>query len=171
MVRSESIPKNTPERGVPALFRAALQTRRILERAWDGGTAYQGITLSPDDVPSRGQCGVSSVWAARQLLTNLGVNAQFTEGKIHLGDHTDDHVWVEVHDVAEVPLVVDVTSDQYQSLHGTTVHVGQYGDDPGVSYEPIDHFDPYDIPRKKLMARYALLEQNIARLPRRFRSL
>lgn len=165
MPKLEQIPKHDPERGVPILLQHVLAARRLLEHTWDDKTAFQGITLTPEDKIPRGQCAVSSVYLARQL-TQAGATAFYTEGKIHLDGKTDDHVWVEVRGVAEHPLIADVTPDQYQNILGTTVHVGPYGEKPGVVYEPTEYCEPYDIPHKKLMARYVLLEQKISRLQR-----
>lgn len=152
------------------VFRHALATRAMLERVWDETTAFQGITLRPDDVPSRDQCGVSTLWLARHLL-DQGVETRFVEGKIHLlSGNGDDHVWVEAR-LNDTPTVIDLTSDQYQSILGTSVHMGQYGSEADTigRYTPEQYLDPYDVPRRKLMARYALLEQKIAMLPRRHR--
>ena len=164
-LRHKSLPKIDLEQDMGGLFRFGLQARPLLEDAWDNRTAYQGIKLKPDDVPSRGQCGVSSVWIARQL-SRAGVRALFTEGKINLGNMAEDHVWVEVHDIIEEPLILDLTSDQYQHILGTSLHVGRYGHDMGIAYEPLEHFEPFAVPRKKLIGRYALLEQNIDQLTR-----
>jgi hypothetical protein len=166
MPKIEAIPLNDPERSLPALFRHAFAARTMLEKVWDDETAFQGIKLQPEDTPSRGQCGVSSVWFSRHLARQ-GVTAYFTEGLIAINDFTDEHVWVEVRGLGPEPYVADITSDQYRTMHGTAVHVGHYGDELVCDYRPQEHFDPYNIPHKKLMARYALLESKIARLPRR----
>lgn len=154
-----------------ALFEHALAARAMLERAWSDETAYQNIALQPGDPTSRGQCGVSSVWLSRYLL-DLGFNAKFTEGLIYVASSTgNEHVWVEVQDELDERLVVDIASDQYQSPLGTAVHVGTYADTTETigRYAPEQYFDPTNIPRKKLMGRYAILESNIANLPRRHR--
>jgi hypothetical protein len=167
-MKLERIPVGDHSRAMPALFRHALATRDMMERAWDDRTAYQGIVLQPDDPISRGQCGVTSTWFSRYLVRQ-GVDARFTEGTIELTNGRDEHVWVEVHDIADEPLVVDLTSDQYRSVLGTSVHVGHYGSDVIGHYQPKEHFDPFHLPQKKMMARFAILEANIARLPRRQR--
>lgn len=151
----------------------SMAVRAMLERAWSPATAYQGITLTPEDVPARGQCGVSSLWLAR-YLAGQGLDAQFTEGKIHLlSGEGDEHVWVEARGVSDEPLVVDITSDQYRSVLGATVHIGKYADNDEVigRYTPENYFDPYAVPRKKLLGRFALLEERLAGLPRRHRAL
>jgi len=152
-------------------FRQAIAVRAMLEKAWDSRTAYQGITLADNDPISRGQCGVSNVWFGR-FLQQQGVDTRFVEGKIYVKNHQvgDDHVWVEAHGISEQPLIIDITSDQYATIFGTPVHMGQYGDDGIIGrYTPEQSFDPSHLPHKKLMARFALLEQNIASLPRRHR--
>lgn len=168
MPKLEPIPTHNNQPSLGALFRHAMAARTMLEKAWDDQTAYQGITLTPEDAPSRGQCGVSAVWLGRHLLAQ-GVDTYFTEGTMNLNNQTDEHVWLEVRNVGSEPLVVDITSDQYQTIHGTTVHLGVYSDEHIGGYYPREYFSPLDIPHKKLMARYALLEANISRLPRRHR--
>jgi hypothetical protein len=150
------------------IFRQALHARGMLEHVWDDQTAFQGVLpLKPEDVVSRGQCGVSSIWFAR-YLHGLGCQALIVEGKIILGNgEKDDHVWVQAEPTG-LKLDVDITSDQYRTLFGTKVHVGQTGKgesgDP-VQYAPEMSFDPFDVPRKKLMGRYALLENKVNKLP------
>jgi hypothetical protein len=159
----------TPQRS-GELFRHGLAARSLLERAWDSSTAYQGITLQLDDPASRGQCGVSSLWLA-QYLEAQGLNALFTEGAIHLRDNAgDDHVWVEVQDIASEPLVLDITSDQYGSVLGTPVHLGTYSDSTETigHYTVVDQFRPHEVPRKKLLARFALLQERITHVPRKY---
>lgn len=168
MPKLERIPIGEPGRPIGALFRHALAARTMLEKAWDDQTAYQGIELTPQDVPSRGQCGVSAVWLGRHLV-NQGVDAYFTEGAMNLNGRADEHVWLEVRNIGTEPQVVDITSDQYRTIHGTSVHVGAYTDEHIGGYYPRAYFSPFDLPHKKLMARYALLELNISRLPRRHR--
>ena len=171
MHKIENIGSLEPARRPGELFRQAVAARAMLEQAWDSSTAYQGITLTDQDPASRGQCGVSSVWFGR-FLQNQGVETRFVEGKIYVKNKEgDDHVWVEVLGISEQPILVDLTSDQYATIFGSTVHMGQYGDSDQVvgRYTPEQHFDPSHLPHKKLMARFALLEQNIAALPRRHR--
>ena len=84
---------------------------------------------------------------------------------MHLDGLNEEHVWVEVR--LGLVAVADLTSDQYMTTNRTRVHVGVYNSGPGTigSYEPLERFDPYQVPRKKLLARYAILEANIASLP------
>ena len=168
MPRVEAIPFDNPERSVPVLFEHALVARTMLQRVWSPKTACEGIELHTDDMPSRGQSGVSSLWLARHLV-DQGVDAKFIEGMIDLPSQNEDHVWVEVHGLTSEPLVVDLTSDQYRNPHGTRVHLGMYGDSPVGSYQPVDRHEPYDVKRRKLLARYALLKDSIVALPARHR--
>ena len=171
MHKFENIGSLEPARRPGELFRQAIAVRAMLEKAWDSTTVYQGITVTEQDPVSRGQCGISSAWLGR-FLQDQGVDARFVEGKIYVKNKEgDDHVWVEARNVADEPLVVDLTSDQYATIFGTTVHMGVYSDSQSIigKYTPEASFDPYHLPHKKLMTRFALLEQNIASLPRRHR--
>lgn len=95
------------------------------------------------------------------------MEAYFTEGLMAINGGTDEHVWIEARNIASEPYVIDITSDQYRTIHGTKVHIGVYGDEHINNYRPREYFDPFNIPHKKLMARYALMETKIAKLPRR----
>jgi len=151
------------------LTELSLSARRLLEQAWTCETAFQNITILADDAPSRGQCGVSSLWLSR-LLVDRGFDAVFTEGKISIpNDMSDEHVWVEVCDEEQKPLVVDLTSDQYKTVWGSPVHIGEYENGRTITggYTPERRFHPYDVPRKKLLGRLALLEESITELKTR----
>ena len=148
-----------------AIFDEAVRARQLLERAWSKETAYQGITLMSDDPVSRGQCGVSSMWLARQLLS-IGYDARFAEGTLYTGDAVEECVWVHVNQLEGSAQVVDITSDQFQTVHGSRVHVGEYDSGPGAigSYVLQADFHPYKIPRKKLLHRYDILQGNLRQL-------
>ncbi len=143
------------------LFDEALAARILLEQVWSPETQFQGITPRPDDTPSRGQCGVSSLWFA-QHLRRRGLEADFVEGVTYLDDQGAPYVWIETQ-LLGVTVVVDLTSDQYKTARGTRVHVGQYDSGPGLigHYTPRERFSPAEVPRKKLLARYAILESHI----------
>lgn len=147
---------------ISTIFDQALRARHQLESAWSSETAYQGITLTPGDPQSRGQCGVSSLWLARTLLAK-GYNAQFAEGTLNTGSQEEDFVWVHLEAPSGETLVADVTSDQFQTVHGTGVHVGGYRSGPGIigSYLLQRTFHPYEVPRKKLLRRFDILERNL----------
>lgn len=168
MPKLERIPIHDRKRALPALTRHALAARTMLENVWDEETAFQGIQLQPTDAVSRGQCGVSALWFSRYLVDQR-VDAHFVEGTMAINGGGDEHVWVEARNIASQPIVIDVTTDQYQTIHGTKLHIGVYGDEFLNSYEPRLSFEPYSVPHKKLLARYALLQAKIASLPRRHR--
>lgn len=150
------------EPSVHEIFAIALEERQRLERAWSPATAHHSITHHSDQPISRGQCGVSSVWLTRRLLER-GYQAQVAEGTIETDDLHEGFVWVQLERANADPLVVDITSDQFGSLHGVRVHVGRYDSGPGSigSYVLFELFDPYANVHRKLMRRHALLEQRI----------
>lgn len=153
---------------------ALLQSRYLprLQRAWSEQTAHHSVVpLEPDDDSSRGQCGVSSVWTARQLCGE-GYEAVVAEGMLQLTpDYFEPYVWVEVARARGGPLVVDVANRQFHELQRDGWYVGQTGQDD--TDEPVGSFvrprvywadtwhNPFDVPRKKLMRRYQLLEEAI----------
>lgn len=147
-----------------------IAARALLEQAWSPETAYQGITLGAEDVAARGQCGVTSLWFAN-YLERQGEEAYFVDGTIEIDGYVGEHVWAEAVRPAAGACMIDLTSNQYRTVHGTSVAVTQYGDFNGNGvYTPKQRFKPADVPHGKLRHRYAILEANIAGLSRRQRN-
>jgi len=147
-----------------------IAARVVLEQAWSPETAYQGITLQAEDVVARGQCGVTSLWFAN-YLERQGEEAYFVDGTIEIDGYVGEHVWAETVRPTVGTRMIDLTSGQYKTTHGTPVVVAQYGDFPGNGvYTPKQRFAPSEVPHGKLRRRYALLEENIAALPRHQRN-
>ena len=168
MPKFESLGSLPKDRQFGELMKQVAAVRTMLERVWDNETAFQGIEITPSDTRSRGRCGVSSLYLAH-FLSQQGVEATFTEGKIFVRNGVeDDHVWVELPSFGDEPLVVDVTSDQYKTPYGATWHIGQYDNEAPIigRYVPEYRFAPDEVPHRKLLGRYALLEAKIASLPR-----
>lgn len=162
---SENLSQLADDQWLSAVANVAIAARPLLETyGWSPETAFQGITVTEEDVASRGQCGVSSLWVARHLR-DKGAEAYFTEGRIQVDQLNEPFVWVEVRRPDGPPIVVDVTSDQYQSTNGALVHVGRYNSGQGTigHYDPEQWFDPYNMPHRKLLGRFAILEANMAR--------
>lgn len=154
------------ELDMAVVFRQAANARTMLERVWDDTTAHHSVVPVGANQPvSRGQCGVSSVWLAR-YLSGQGYQAFVAEGVATFGRQQDEgYVWVELEDPdPNRPMVVDIASDQFMTLFGTSVHVGFNGDDLPVTYTKEQTFSPFDVPRRKLMARYAILEGRVNNL-------
>jgi hypothetical protein len=153
-----------PDLSMNAIFHHAMAARAALERVWDDQTAFHGVLpLGPEEPDSRGQCGVSSVWLAR-YLSGIGFQAMVAEGVVVLGnDREEDFVWVRARG-SDGEYDADITSDQFRTLFGSKVHVGQA--DRGAAGDPVIYraeilHDSYDVPRRKLMARYNYLENRV----------
>jgi hypothetical protein len=156
----------TPAAVTPALLHLVNHAHNVLERAWDEDTAYQGIELADDDPVSRGQCGVSSLWFAR-YLANLGIAAQYVEGSIRYADFDDpvEMVWVEVRAGGKVKRV-DLTNNQYPSLYRSGWSIDDVTHDgTTVSYLESERHSPDNIPHRRLLGRYAILEARVNDLP------
>lgn len=103
-------------------MRQLLTYRQILEDAWSRRTIHPSY-LADDrsGSTSRGQCGVSSVWLARELRRCFGVEANYCYGDLIFHDGTSKpvahHCWVEIGEgIDPTRLVVDLTCDQAESL-------------------------------------------------------
>lgn len=101
--------------------------RRFLEEAWSVGTVHPGyikeFTTSPGP---RGQCGVASVWLARELRVKHGIEASYCYGNLETDvpgvEPVDHHCWVEIGPAADPGrLVIDLTCDQASGLGQETL--------------------------------------------------
>lgn len=165
-----SIAFTTPEMFSSVLLSQARAAREILEGVWSPATAYHGIEYQDTDPISRGQCGVSSLWLARQFQRQAagrpqgGIVVNFVEGRVQAGNLDEELVWVEAGHPDGPTYIVDITSDQYLSASMSPVHIGNYGA-KGLGlmwdYQPVTKFPPFNVPRRKLQARLELLEQSL----------
>jgi hypothetical protein len=149
------------------VFEVAMNVRRVLEYAWSDATAHHSVVPDPAKAPARGNCGVSSVYLARQLVWR-GYDAQVADGVLGLDGLDEGFVWVHVNVGEDSAWVADVSCDQFKSINRSPVHVGEYDSGPGLigAYAIQELFDPYANVHRKPMRRYAILEENIAALPR-----
>jgi len=107
--------------------------RRLLQIAWSADTAHPSYVKSFAENPGpRGQCGVASVWLARELRTVYGVEATYCYGRLEADipgvEPVDHHCWLEVGRSSDPNrLVVDLTCDQATGLDRETL-CDTYGD-------------------------------------------
>lgn len=63
-----------------------------------------------------GQCGVTSVWLARKLRSDFGIEAMYCYGKLEFAgaypESVDRHCWLEVTSISGATTVIDLTADQ-----------------------------------------------------------
>lgn len=160
-----------PELFVNTLVNESEAMRTMLAYIWNDETRYQGIEPRADDTPSRGQCGVSSLKLSRHLGAHAGdlVNISFVEGLTQSEGLNDELVWAEAVREGMPPLAVDITHDQYRTLQGQGlhVHVGPYEKAPENlgRYVAHERYSPWQVPRKKLLRRFGIMENRIRHLP------
>jgi hypothetical protein len=101
--------------------------RRLLESAWSADTAHPSYVRDFSDNPGpRGQCGVASVWLARELRTKFGIEATYCYGRLDVDipgvQPVAHHCWIEVGQQSDPGrLVVDLTCDQASGLERKTL--------------------------------------------------
>jgi len=101
--------------------------RRILEQAWSACTVHPGYIRDFETNPGpRGQCGVASVWLARELRVRHGIEATYCYGRLETEvagvSPVDHHCWLEIGSATDPGrLVIDLTCDQAQGLRQTTL--------------------------------------------------
>jgi hypothetical protein len=101
--------------------------RRLLESAWSADTAHPSYMKDFADNPGpRGQCGVVSVWLARELRTKFGIEATYCYGRLDVDipgvQPVAHHCWLEIGRQSDPNrLVVDLTCDQATGLGRETL--------------------------------------------------
>jgi hypothetical protein len=96
--------------------------RCLLEGAWSAETIHPGYTTEDGPTtPSRGQCGVTSVWVARELRRKYSVEATYCYGTLTIDraqkSIVDHHCWLEIGQWEDPQrIVIDLTCDQAEGL-------------------------------------------------------
>jgi hypothetical protein len=86
--------------------------RGSLENVWSDETRYHGTILHGNDHPSKGQCGVSSMYLAKHLQSE-GYDVKFCEGNVFFEDGTSilNHCWIKLRK-KNTDYIIDITADQ-----------------------------------------------------------
>ncbi|MFG1826632.1 hypothetical protein ACGFIJ_29475 [Microbispora bryophytorum] len=173
-------------RPVPADFTSPewrdrlLGYRRLLESCWSDRTVhprYQEPPVAAGD--PRGQCGVTSVWLARRLRTDLLLEPVYCYGRLRVGRHDgrDDaedvshHCWVEI-GPADDPrrFVIDLTGDQSDAVREPII-LGEHRAlaDRGLRYETAASLRLDELPKDRVWPRFLALDDRLRDLeePRR----
>ncbi len=142
--------------------------RRMLEACWSDRTVhprYQEERVGDGD--PRGQCGVTSVWLARELRAGLLLEPAYCYGRLRVGRRDDEdvshHCWVEIgpsHDPRR--LVVDLTGDQSRSVPEPIV-LGEHRAlaDRGLRYEPTTRLGLDELPKDRVWPRFLALDDHL----------
>jgi hypothetical protein len=93
--------------------------REELEQAWNNLTRYHRTAYSPDDPISKGQCGVTSAYIARELQKQ-GQEVLFCEGDVSFPGNVQpikNHCWVKLPSFGPAnrqirDVIIDLTADQ-----------------------------------------------------------
>jgi hypothetical protein len=117
--------------------------------------------------PSRGQCGVSSVWLARELADVFHVMPTYCYGDLLFPDGSGEpvthHCWVEVGDENNPGrTVIDLTSDQVDPSRDGVV-CGSHDEllAGGMNYEAHSRLGLEDVERDRVWHRFVLLDDAI----------
>lgn len=111
----------------PAWRKCLADYRKRLEAAWSDETKHPGYADhdGPTPTPSRGQCGVSSVWLALEIYNKYEVAPTYCYGKLSVegaGSSVDHHCWLEIGDREDPDrVVIDLTCDQAEGLRQSTL--------------------------------------------------
>ncbi|WP_328855104.1 hypothetical protein OHB01_07000 [Microbispora hainanensis] len=142
--------------------------RRMLEPCWSERTVHPRYQESPVAAGDpRGQCGVTSVWLARTLRTDLLLEPVYCYGRLRVGrDDVEDvshHCWVEIgpaHDPRR--FVIDLTADQSDGVR-EQVTLGEHRAlaDRGLRYESAARLRLDELPRDRVWPRFLALADRL----------
>jgi len=145
--------------------------RADLEQAWNRLTRYHRVTVTPDDPVSKGQCGVTSAYIAREL-SRQGHEVLFCEGDVYFPDGVQpirNHCWVKIprfaHAEREIrDLIIDLTADQSGFVEPVICEDDQSLRVRGVIYEQAREVEPKAVDAGHLSERLNTLQKRINEL-------
>ena len=147
--------------------------RRMLESVWSADTAHPSYARDFADNPGpRGQCGVASVWLARELRTNFGIEATYCYGRLDVDipgvQPVAHHCWIEIGSESDPGrLVVDLTCDQATGLGRETLcetheELGRLG----IRYGAVFRYRLDELKRDRVWFRFLELDDSVAEVLR-----
>jgi hypothetical protein len=145
--------------------------RSELEHAWDSLTRYHRVTVEPNDPISKGQCGVTSAYIAREL-SRQGHDVLFCEGDVLFPAPVKpirNHCWVTVprfrSGAKEVEnLIIDLTADQSGFEEPVICEPEQALIGRGIRYQLARQVEPREAQAGHLAERLGTLHQRLADL-------
>jgi hypothetical protein len=159
-----SLPKMPPE----DWLRQLLAYRKVLQEAWSFRTVHPSYLGDRTTGPaSRGQCGVSSVWLARELRRRFSVEATYCYGDLlfhnNVAKPVTHHCWIEIgEDSNSKRMVIDLTCDQAESLNGPVL-CARYDDliDHGLNYRSRVRLTLDELPTDRVWHRFLALSDAV----------
>jgi hypothetical protein len=145
--------------------------RRDLELAWNRLTRYHRTTFEPNDPISKGQCGVTSAYIARELQ-HQGHAVLFCEGDVVFPGEVQpirNHCWVKISHFEQggkkfQDLIIDLTADQSGFEESVICEVDASLKSRGISYLQVREVEPRAVDEGHLLARLDTLQQRISSL-------
>jgi hypothetical protein len=138
--------------------------RKRLEAAWSDETMHPGYTDEDGPAPpSRGQCGVSSVWLALELYDRYEVDPTYCYGKLSVEgvpSSIDHHCWLEIGGRDDPHrIIIDLTCDQAEGLE-ESILCGRYDEliKEGVRYEARSRLCVNELGTDRVWPRFKVLQ-------------
>jgi hypothetical protein len=147
--------------------------RRLLESAWSSDTAHPSYARDFVENPGpRGQCGVASVWLARELRTQFGIEATYCYGRLDVNipcvQPVAHHCWLEIGRQSDPGrLVVDLTCDQATGLGRETL-CEKHEDlaRQGLRYDALYRHRLDELKQDRVWFRFLELDDSVAEVQR-----
>jgi hypothetical protein len=152
-----------------ALRADLLEFRARLALSWSPDTAYPG-SVTPSHWFAgnpQGQCGVSSVWLAEELVREYAIPSTFCSGSLIFDDDQAEdlleHCWLEIPADPSEELVLDLTCDQARGFDREIVFDSKSDlDRARIYYVSRARVDISELPKNPVWPRYQKLLLNLA---------
>jgi hypothetical protein len=144
-----------------------VEYRTKIQATWSEQTVHPKYKTKYDDpADPRGQCGVASVWLARALRHEFGVESTYCYGRLNATNprisSVEHHCWVEIGDESDpFRTVIDLTSDQAVGMEGPVL-CGKHADfvADGLSYDSVSRLRLDELPKDRVWRRFMVLSDD-----------
>ncbi|MFB4310612.1 hypothetical protein [Actinomadura sp. GTD37] len=162
--REESLPRRRFSPHDPDCLNRLMEYRKEIQAAWSARTAHPRYTLEyQDPADPRGQCGVASVWLARALRHEFGVESTYCYGQLKSTNpaisSVEHHCWVEIGERPDpFRTIIDLTCDQATGMEGPVL-CGRHQDlaADGLSYNSVSRLRLDELPKDRVWRRFIVL--------------
>ncbi len=162
--REETLPRRQFSPHDQECLNRLVEYRKEIQAAWSARTAHPRYMLEyQDPADPRGQCGVASVWLARALRHEFGVESTYCYGQLKSTNpaisSVEHHCWVEIGRPSDpFRTIIDLTSDQAAGMEGPVL-CGRHRElaADGLSYNSVSRLRLDELPKDRVWRRFIVL--------------
>lgn len=162
--REDGLPRRRFSPNDQDFLNRLVEYRKEIQAVWSARTAHPRYMLEyQDPADPRGQCGVASVWLARALRHEFGIESTYCYGQLRSTNpaisSVEHHCWVEIGRQSDPSrTIVDLTCDQAAGMGGPVL-CGSHQDlaADGLSYNSVSRLRLDELPKDRVWRRFIVL--------------